>query len=167
MNGAFRIHIFAGQLENNLQKLVAFGRYIDSEDSFYNRHRPAKDVSASIVDGPANSDTAHAAHASQYKFNPFFTFLTIVATHHHKWELDSMPSPFIFHRSQIYSDCVFDPRLQEAGTYAPLHKKYGINEDTGAIVVVRPDGFVGAVVQFQEEGWLALADYFDAFLIRK
>lgn len=166
MNGAFRIHVLAGQLDKTAKSLAAFGSYIDSSDSFYNRHRPAKGVYSSIVDALANGDNAHAALLSQHKLNPFFTFLTIVATHYYDWEIDSLPAPFNLYRSQVYSDSIFDRRVQEADTDAPLHKKYGIDENQGAIVVVRPDGYVGAVVPLEQVGWLALADYFDAFLVR-
>lgn len=166
MNGAFRIHVLAGQLDKTRKSLEAFGQYIDSADSFYNRHRPAKGVYSSIVDALANGDSTHEIMLSQHKLNPFFTFLTIVATHYYEWDIHELPSPFGLYRSQVYSDSIFDRRVQEAGTSAPLHKKYGINESEGAIIAVRPDGYVGAIVPLKEEGWLALADYFDAFLVR-
>ena len=165
MNGAFRLHILTGQLDKTIEALTAFGQYIESPESFYNRHRPSKGVHSSIIDALADGDGSHAALLSQHKLNPFFTFLTIVASHYHQWEIESIPSPFHLYRSQVYSDCIFDQRVQEAGTDAPLHKKYGIDENKGAIVVVRPDGYIGAVVPLESEGWLALADYFEAFLI--
>lgn len=96
----------------------------------------------------------------------FFTFLTIVSTHYYEWEITALPSPFAEYRSQVYSDSIFDRRVAEAGTQGPLHKKYGVNESQGAIIVVRPDGYVGAVVPLEEQGWLGLAEYFDAFLLR-
>jgi hypothetical protein len=166
MNGAFRIHVLAGQLDKTRKSLEAFGQYIDSADSFYNRHRPAKGVYSSIVDALANGDSTHEITLSQHKLNPFFTFLTIVATHYYEWDIHQLPSPFGLYRSQVYSDSIFDRRVLEAGTSAPLHKKYGIDESEGAIIAVRPDGYVGAIVPLKEEGWLALADYFDAFLVR-
>lgn len=166
MNGAFRIHILAGDLHATMSKLKAFASYIDSADSFYNRHRPAKGVYSSIVDSIANGEMTHMAAQSGHKLNPFFTFLTIVGTHYYEWEITDLPTPFSTYRSQVYSDSIFDRRVLEAGTHAPLHKKYGIDEKKGAIVVVRPDGYVGAVVDLEEQGWLALADYFDGFLLR-
>lgn len=156
----------AGQLDKTMKSLKAFADYISSPVSFYNRHRPAPGIYASIVDTLTNGNDAHAALKQQHKLNPFFTFLTIVATHYYEWDITEIPSPFSLYRSQVYSDSLFDRRVQEAGTNGPLHKKYGIDESKGAIVVVRPDGYVGAVVSLEEEGWLALADYFDGFLLQ-
>lgn len=166
MNGAFRIHVLAGKLESTKSQLKAFGQYVDSSDSFYNRHRPSKGVYSSIVDGLANGDEANTTTLSTHQANPFFTFLTIVSTHYYNWEVTDLPSPFPQYRSQVYSDSLFDRRVAEAGTNGPLHKKYGIDEDKGAIIVVRPDGYVGAVVSLNEEGWLALADYFETFMVK-
>jgi hypothetical protein len=166
MNGAYRIHILAGKLESTMSKLKAFGEYIDSSDSFYNRHRPAKGVYSSIVDALANGDDANTTMISAHQRNPFFTFLTIVSTHYYNWEVTDLPSPFPQYRSQVYSDSLFDRRVAEVGTNGPLHKKYGIDENKGAIIAVRPDGYVGAVVSLDENGWLALADYFETFMVK-
>jgi hypothetical protein len=46
--------------------------------------------------------------------------------------------------------------VPEAGTNAPLHHKFGIDMQKGAIVVVRPDSYVGAIVELSEDGWLGL-----------
>jgi len=51
MNGAFRIHVFAGDLAKTSGALEAFGKYLDSPTSFMNKYRPATGVSSSIVDG--------------------------------------------------------------------------------------------------------------------
>jgi len=42
----------------------------------------------------------------------------------------------------------------------------GIDKQKGAIVVVRPDGYVGITTELSQEGWLALDDYFSGFLVR-
>lgn len=52
----------------------------------------------------------------------------------------------------------------EAGTNAPLHKKYGIDVNVGAIVVVRPDGYVGIAAEMNENGIKVLEEYFAGFL---
>ena len=43
-----------------------------------------------------------------------------------------------------------------------LHKKWGIDERQGAVVVCRPDGYVGLVAQLGD--FQTLEDYFDGFL---
>ncbi|KAK7031527.1 phenol 2-monooxygenase [Favolaschia claudopus] len=164
MNGAFRIHIFAGDLRWTRPALEAFAAFIDSPDSFFERHRVSPGVPSSIVDGPAavmNHDD-HAKHT--HTFNPFFTFLTIVGTHWYEWEIADLPSPLRLYRSQVYGDALFDHRVAEADTNAPLHRKFGIDMQKGAIVVVRPDSYVGAIVDLSEDGWLGLNDYFAGFL---
>ncbi|KAJ7233893.1 phenol 2-monooxygenase [Mycena rebaudengoi] len=164
MNGAFRIHVFAGDLRKTKRALDGFAAFIDSPVSFFNRHRPAPGVHASIVDGPGtvseHVDRAKDAH----RMNPFFTFLTIVGTHWYEWEIADLPSPLRLYRSQVYGDALFDRRVPEAGTNAPLHRKFGVDMERGAIVVVRPDSYVGAVVELSEDGWLGLNDYFAGFL---
>jgi len=52
----------------------------------------------------------------------------------------------------------------EAGTDAPLHAKYGIDRNVGAVVVVRPDGYVGLAVEMNSSGIQILEQYFAGFL---
>jgi Phenol hydroxylase, C-terminal dimerisation domain len=70
----------------------------------------------------------------------FMTLLTIVSTPTERWEIDDLPLALRIARDQIYVDDLFDRRAAEAGTHAPLHAKYGIDPERGAIVAVRPDG---------------------------
>jgi hypothetical protein len=51
MNGAFRIHVMAGDLPKTKANLAAFAKHLDSPASFLQRFRPALDVRASIIDG--------------------------------------------------------------------------------------------------------------------
>ncbi|KAJ7602434.1 phenol 2-monooxygenase [Roridomyces roridus] len=167
MNGAFRIHVFAGDLRKTKGALDRFAAFIDSPASFFNRHRVRAGVFSSIVDGPAAVMNHTATASNAHVFNPFFTFLTIVGTHWYEWEVDvDIPSPLRLYRSQVYGDSLFDRRVPEVGTNAPVHHKYGVDLGKGAIVVVRPDSYVGAVVELSEEGWLGLNDYFAGFLDR-
>lgn len=69
-------------------------------------------------------------------------------------------------RDQIYSDDLFDKRVPQAGTTGAIHVKYGVDVEKGAIIVVRPDGYVGAVVGLNENGFEALSAYFAGFLLR-
>ena len=168
MNGAFRIHVLAGKLDKTRKTLEQFGQYLNSSDSFFNRYRPAKrEVYSSIVDGLANSDETSKKLFQKHKYNPFFTFLTIISTHYYEWDISSLPAPFAHYASQVYCDTIFDRRVMEAGNNGPLHKKYGIDENVGGIVAVRPDGYVGAVVPLSADGWNALTEYFDGFLIKQ
>ncbi|KAJ7467058.1 phenol 2-monooxygenase [Mycena latifolia] len=164
MNGAFRIHVFAGDLRTTKRALDGFAAFVDSPASFFNRHRPSVGVRASIVDGPAALTNHTDCGKNVHLHNPFFTFLTIVGTHWYEWEIDDLPSPLRLYRAQVYGDALFDRRVPVAGTNAPLHHKFGVDMQKGAIVVVRPDSYVGAVVELSEDGWLGLNDYFAGFL---
>ncbi|KAJ7701168.1 phenol 2-monooxygenase [Mycena rosella] len=156
MNGAFRIHVFAGDLRATKRALDGFAAFLDSPLSFFDRHRPSVGVSASIVDGPGVTTNHINSEMNVHLHNPFFTFLTVVGTHWYEWEIDDLPSPLRLYRAQVYGDALFDRRVPEAGTNAPVHHKFGVDMQRGAIVVVRPDSYVGAVVELSEEGWLGL-----------
>ncbi|OAL55340.1 3-propionate hydroxylase [Pyrenochaeta sp. DS3sAY3a] len=45
------------------------------------------------------------------------------------------------------------------------HQRYGINVEKGAVVVLRPDGWVGTVVELDGSGAAALESYFGRFLL--
>ncbi|KAJ7502456.1 phenol 2-monooxygenase [Mycena galericulata] len=164
MNGAFRIYVFAGDLRKTKTTLDDFAAFIDSPSSFFNRHRTNAGIRSSIVDGPGAVMNTIDSATKTHLFNPFFTFLTVVGTHWYEWEINDLPSPLRLYRSQVYGDALFDRRVPEAGTNAPLHHKFGVDMQKGAIVVVRPDSYVGAIVELSEDGWLGLNEYFAGFL---
>lgn len=58
-----------------------------------------------------------------------------------------------------------DHHVPEAGKNAPLHMKYGVDVNKGAIIVVRPDSYVGAVVALSPDGFEAINAYFAGFLL--
>ena len=45
-----------------------------------------------------------------------------------------------------------------------MHEKYGVSVDKGALVLVRPDGYVGAIVTLDEDGFEAMNAYFAGFM---
>ncbi|TFL03010.1 phenol 2-monooxygenase [Pterulicium gracile] len=167
MNGAFRIHIFAGDLPKTKERLAGFAKWIDSPESFFNLYRPQGGVKASVLDGVLTSGEFHSTEVDEtHRRNPFFAFLTVVATHYYDWEIDHLPGCLRLYRDQVYCDNIPDHRVPVPGNEAPLHHKYGVDRSQGQIIVVRPDGYVGAVVPLAEEGWLALSEYFAGFLVR-
>lgn len=129
MNGAFRIHVLAGCLKTNREKVAEFARFLESSRSFLDRFRPRRGVRSSILDGQ-RAGKVHLETVSpddSADANPFFTFLTIVATPRQEWEIDELPYALRRYRDQVYGDDVFDRRVAEAGTNAPLHAKYGLS----------------------------------------
>lgn len=161
-----RIHVLAGRFESSLPALNALSDFLVSPNSFHNVYRPSQSASYSSVIGDHQPFSRHInATELPLKANPFFTYLTIFATSHTQWEIDSVPAALRLVRERIYSDDIFDKRVPEVGTDAPLHRKYGVDLNKGAIVVVRPDGYVGAVVQLNADGFSALNAYFQGFLL--
>lgn len=130
MNGAFRIHVMAGCLGKTSSKLDRFAKWLESPTSFYNLFRPRHGVHSSIVDGQ-RAGKVHLETVSPHRPdeklspNPFFTFLTIVATPRYDWEIEDLPWALRRYRDQIYGDDLFDRRVPHAGDDAPLHVKYG------------------------------------------
>ena len=44
------------------------------------------------------------------------------------------------------------------------YKKYGVDKKTGAVILVRPDGYVGLVTGLGEDGWSELRKWFEGVL---
>lgn len=126
-------------------------------------HRPLPAVASSIVDTTPSRAFIEKESRSN-PFNPFFTFLTVFSTPHTQWDIESLPYNTRIYRDQIYSDDIFDKRLQECGTSHPMHVKYGVDVYKGSIIAVRPDGYVGAVVTLDGDGFEALNAYFAGFM---
>jgi len=150
-----------------MPQLKAFSNHVNSPHSFLNRHRPRPGIRASMVDGlrpKSEGEQLELPCEGNHRPNPFFTFLTILVRGDDRLEIKDLPDTLSSYRFQVYRDCMFDRRLMEVGIHGPLHKKYGIDVEKGAIVVVRPDGYVGAVVGLEESGWKALDAYFSGFL---
>ncbi|KAH9944956.1 FAD binding domain-containing protein [Epithele typhae] len=78
-----------------------------------------------------------------------------------KTELNYTDLPRLFrpHWSKVLLDDVDMYGRSGSGGY----KKYGIDEEKGAIVVIRPDGYVGVVAPF--EGLADVETYFSGFMI--
>ncbi|KAI5477274.1 phenol 2-monooxygenase [Pseudohyphozyma bogoriensis] len=164
MTGAFRIHVFAGHYAASKATLKAFDSYLTSPTSFLNLYRPTSGSFSSILDGNGFAKRHIEQEQATQDPNPFFTFLTVFADPHTEWDIEDMPYNLRIYRDQIYADDQFDWRVAEVGKKAPLHAKYGVDVNKGSIIVVRPDGYVGAVTTLNEDGFKALDSYFAGFL---
>ena len=64
-------------------------------------------------------------------------------------EIDQILPPVLpRYKDHVYADDIVDARVP--GAKAAAHKKMGLDEERGGVVVVRPDGYVGAVVKLVE-----------------
>ncbi|KAA1110422.1 hypothetical protein PGT21_021169 [Puccinia graminis f. sp. tritici] len=153
MDGAFRIYIFLGALSAGTRL-----NHLDGSRCFLNRFRPANGRPCSRFDpqrpGP----------------NPFFSLLLITSRSRDEWDIADLPPLFSGpYSSQVYVDDIANTMagVESPITTCSLHAKYGFGEGEGGggIIVVRPDGYVGAVVSLSEQGWMAVEKYFEGFLI--
>lgn len=177
----------AGHYATSKGSLRALDQFISSPSSFVNLYRPAsKSVQAATVFN--SQETRHIEPEQgerEPNHNPFFTFLTVFADPHTEWDvshlalvstsqcrfelslfcpqIEDLPYNLRTHRSQIYSDDLPDRRVGKSSK-AALHEKYGVSLDKGSIVVVRPDGYVGAVVTLDQDGFEAMNAYFAGFM---
>lgn len=61
-------------------------------------------------------------------------------------------------------DRVFADEESYHDGHGRAYEGYGVDHETGALVVVRPDGYVGLVVGVEEEGWKEVAKWFRCVL---
>ncbi|GJN93539.1 hypothetical protein Rhopal_006596-T1 [Rhodotorula paludigena] len=164
MNGAFRIHVLAGDHATAQPTLKAWDQFLDSSASFVNLYRPRSGVKSAIVFNDHESRHIEPERGTREpNYNPFFDFLYVFANAHTEWDIEDLPYNVRIYREHIYADDQFDRRVGK-DVKASLHAKYGVSTEKGGIVVVRPDGYVGAVVPFNQDGFEALNAYFAGFL---
>jgi hypothetical protein len=155
LNGSFRVYVFAGNPSKTQRAVADFGAYLNAKRSFL----------SSYLRADAGRVSPHEKH------NPhslFFTFATVIAAKRPSVDISGMlPEVLARYADHVYADDVWDSRVPEAR--AAAHAKMGLDEEHGGVVVVRPDGYVGAVVQLAEgPGSVdALNEYFSAFVTKK
>lgn len=146
LNGSFRIYVFAGNPAVTGQALKDFAKNLSDKHSFFGAYQRAD------IDKVSHHDSVNP-------HSLFFSFCTIFAAQRSKIEI-SKDLPELLAR---YRDCVY------ADAKAAAHTKMGIDEEKGGVVVVRPDGYVGAVASLVEGSGTvdALNEYFSAFVTKK
>lgn len=151
LNGSFRIFVFAGDVKSNRQALTDFASGLSHAKSFYSVYTRRDIDSVSYFE-------QHNPHSH------FFTLCTIFAAKRREIDIASdVPNPLARYRDHIYADDRWDRRAPDA--MASAHAKMGLDEKTGGVVVVRPDGYVAVVVKLEPGSGTvgALNDYFSAF----
>ncbi|BEJ18231.1 hypothetical protein CspHIS471_0705080 [Cutaneotrichosporon sp. HIS471] len=139
MNGSFRVLLFAGNAANPAQmdRIERFAAYLDSPESFVSRLTP-----------------------SDCKRDGIFDVITIHANTREEIDMQDFPAPALyppFDYDKIYADCETYHR-----GHGHAYEKYGIDSEHGAIVVVRPDGYVGMVCDLEDTA--ELETYFSEFM---
>ncbi|BGP19240.1 hypothetical protein JCM10213v2_007327 [Rhodosporidiobolus nylandii] len=139
-NGAFKVLVFAGDVaepkaKDRLQKLA---EYLDAPESVVSKYTPGSLPRTSVID----IVTIHCADRTSVELYDF-----------------PQPSVFLPHNyKRIYCD---GPSYHRGDGKA--YEAYGISKEEGAIVVVRPDQYVGLIVGLEDTD--ALDAYFAQFLL--
>jgi hypothetical protein len=150
VNGSFRIYIFAGTPSPaTTARLRDFAAALSRKGSWFNAFlRP---------------DRANVSYHE--KHNPdslAYTICTILACGRTDIEIADLPPVLARYADHVYADNVSDSRVP--GARASAHAKMGLSEEKGGVVVVRPDGYVGAVVGLEgAETVEAMNEYFASF----
>jgi 2-polyprenyl-6-methoxyphenol hydroxylase-like FAD-dependent oxidoreductase len=154
-NGSYRVYVFAGTPSITKHALIDFEKGLAKKSSFY----------SSFLRSDIETVSYHERH------NPhshFFTLCTIFNSPRAKIEIsEAVPPTLARYKDHVYADDVVDWRVPDAK--AAAHAKMGLDEEKGGVVVVRPDGYVGCVVQLVEGSGTvdALNEYFASFVTKK
>ena len=152
LNGSFRIYVFGGKPSINMRAINDFASNLTKPGCFYTAYL-YKDL---------ESISYHEKHNPH---SAYFTLATILNAKRPDIEPEKLlPHVLARYRPHIYADDIWDANLPDA--QAAAHAKMGFDQDRGAVVVVRPDGYVGCVVSLIEgSGTIdALNDYFGSFV---
>lgn len=140
MNGTYRIFVFAGNCtdDDQMERVFKFADYLDSEGSVVSTYTPS---------GPRNS---------------LFEVYTIHSNTREELEMQDFPSPALYppyDYDAIYADC----KTYHSG-HGHAYEAYGIDPQKGAVVVVRPDGYVALVCEMEDME--VINNYFSKCLVK-
>lgn len=148
----FKLLLFAGDTSEpaQLQKVRAFADALKGEEAFFKRHGgsdPWKVFDIQVI-------------SSASKFAVDFTdFPKSLCPH---WSKCVFSQYFLFVPRLTMRRVLVDDATMYEHTGGKGYEAYGIDRAHGAIVVVRPDGYVGMVAPVN--GIKDLGDYFSAFM---
>lgn len=139
--GQFTIVLFAGNMENSVhrQRLETIAQRLDSDDGVVSKHTPKNRERDSIID----IKTIHCGSRVNVEVHDF-------------------PQPTVYPPG-TYNKLYVDDVSYHAG-HGEAYKNYGISEEAGAVVVVRPDHFVGLVTSLDGAGFDDVEAYFSNLL---
>lgn len=148
-DGRWRLIFFSGDVAKN-EKAAAFGKelsdYLLSKDSFVQKYTPASAQLFSVIDP-----------------------ILVSSSDRRSYEWFDYPEAFR-HRDEdgrmdywsIYTD---EPSYHQG--HGKIYEKYGISPETGAILVVRPDGYVSLVADTNTKGIKEVEDFFGNVLVEQ
>lgn len=129
-NGSYRIFVFAGNPKTTSRAISDFAASLRQENSLFSAY--------------ARQDVTVVPYRDRHNpHSTFFTFCFIFNAPRVKIEVSEVLPDFLEH----YSYHVYADDIQTQGS---AHAKLGIDQDNGAVVIVRPDGFVGCSLPLAE-----------------
>ncbi|KUJ13363.1 uncharacterized protein LY89DRAFT_622223 [Mollisia scopiformis] len=146
-DGRWRIILFPSDFKTNVSlnnQLLDIGAYLESSDSFIKRYTPPTEKIDSIIE-------VLLVHASSIDVVEWDDFPHAFRPRYQDRRMDYW---------KIYAD---SESLREISGQA--YEKYGIDRKVGALLVLRPDGYVASVTAPNTEGVSQVAAFFDRFLI--
>ncbi|TIB04248.1 hypothetical protein E3P96_01660 [Wallemia ichthyophaga] len=140
-DGQFTIVLFAGNMDKqvNRQRLQTIAQRLDSDDGVVSKYTP-KDRQR---DGVIDVKTVHCGGRTNIEVHEF-------------------PQPTIYPPG-TYNKLYVDDVSYHAG-HGEAYKNYDISKEDGAVVVVRPDHFVGLVTSLDGAGMDDVDKYFSGLL---
>ena len=152
LNGSFRIFLFAGSPSKTQRAVTDFATNLQKRSSFYSAFEREDIASVSY-------------HERHNPHSYFFSICTTFTSPRYDIDISKMlPSVLARYRDHVYADDAWDSRVPDVK--ATAHAKMGLDSGEGGVVIVRPDGHVGCVVNLVEGSGTvdALNDYFGAFV---
>ena len=141
-NGRFHLFIFAGNAlsQDRLQQCAV---YLNSADSILTRY------SSGFAKPWAFEDIRHTKPENKGRVIDLFLIHT---DNHHDFNLARLPAPFPNWQYRVYSD-----------KNGKEHEDHGVDPSTGAMALVRPDGYISMVTGL--DGGPAITKLMDNFMI--
>lgn len=156
LNGSYRVFVFGGALSQTSTALKDLATHMSAPSSFFSNFLH-KDI-----------DTSDRYHEKHNPHSSFLSLAIILNAPRAKIHIDEQLPPILArYADHVYADDVWDVRVPDAK--AAAHAKMGLDEEKGGVVVVRPDGYVSAVVKLEEGSGTAeaLNKYFGAVTGKK
>ncbi|KAK6465695.1 phenol 2-monooxygenase [Scheffersomyces coipomensis] len=147
-DGRFRVLVFAGDVNSypqNLKILEEFDTFLKSDKHFSKKYTPVNALDNSVID-------IITIHGSKRHDVEIFDFPEFTRPTDHKHRRDYW---------RLYTG--IDSTYHEGDINA--YEYYGIDTKNGAIIVVRPDGYVAKITNFDSNGLHQIDQYFDKFMI--
>src|SRR2546429_1101380 len=153
----FHVMIFAGETERTRERYQALSRGLEHSRILFQKTSSVNDTAtghgnnetnghgqhAEAVDGSLPADQASAPRSLPVDFLTIVTGAAANAWH----VLQTEPL------GRVY----YDPD-------SSAHRRYGIDDSEGAVIILRPDGWIGAVFGLQVDVIVQLKEYFESFL---